>query len=224
MSVTLILVRHGETAWNRERRVQGHLDVPLNDEGMRQARATAERLATDAARYGLTPVPGVAEPAIVASDLARAWQTAQAIAQATGLPLAPPEPRLRERAYGDFEGLCYEDIHRDRGAEFARWVSRDLDFNVAGGESLRAFFDRSAQVLTELAQSARGTLVVVTHGGVLDCAYRMATGMPLEQPRTHELLNASLNRIRWDGRRFLLVDWGDVSHWRPALDDTTDAA
>jgi 2,3-bisphosphoglycerate-dependent phosphoglycerate mutase len=223
VSITLILIRHGETAWNRERRVQGHIDVPLNDEGLRQARATAERLATDAPRYGLTPVPGVAEPAIVSSDLARAWQTAQAIAEATGLPLRS-DPRLRERAFGTFEGLRYDVIRRDRGAEFARWHGRDPDFGVAGGESLRVFFERCRQVLVELAVSAQGTRVVVTHGGVLDCAYRLAHGIPLEQPRSYELLNASLNRLSWDGRRFSLLDWADVSHWRPALDDTTDAA
>lgn len=217
--ITLILIRHGETAWNRERRVQGQLDVELNDEGRRQALATAERLATDAARYGLGERDA---PRIVSSDLSRARQTAQAIVDATGLPLSL-DARLRERAYGLFEGKRYEEIERDLGDDFRRWVSRDPDFNVHGGESLNEFYARSRDALVELADSAAAagsrTLVVVSHGGVLDCAYRLARGLPLTAPREHELLNASLNRIRWNGARFELLDWGDVQHWRPALDD-----
>jgi 2,3-bisphosphoglycerate-dependent phosphoglycerate mutase len=212
----LILIRHGETAWNRERRIQGQLDTPLNDEGRRQALAAAERLAGERGRYLLDSAAGAR---IVSSDLMRCRHTAEAIAAATGLPLSV-DARLRERGYGMFEGRTYPEVQRDMAEAFQRWLSRDPDFDVEGGESLRSFHLRVDAVLRELAQAAEGrTLVVVTHGGVLDIAYRVCRGLELTAPRDFELLNASLNRISWDGSRFDVVEWGDVSHWRPALDD-----
>jgi len=217
LHTALILVRHGETAWNRERRIQGQLDTPLNDEGRRQALAAGERLASQRGLYELDRAGGAR---IVASDLLRCRQTAEAIAAATGLPMST-DPRLRERSYGLFEGRTYSEVQRDMAAAFQRWLSRDPDFDVDGGESLRTFQKRVADVLDELAQAAPGaTLVVVTHGGVLDIACRMCRGLGLTAPRDFELLNASLNRICWDGSRFSVVDWGDVSHWRQALDDS----
>ena len=89
-----------------------------------------------------------------------------------------------------------------------------------GGESLRALHARVASVLRELASRHPGqTVVAVTHGGVLDIAYRLATGLPLEAPRSHDLLNASLNRVAWDDGAFSLIAWADVAHLDDALDD-----
>jgi 2,3-bisphosphoglycerate-dependent phosphoglycerate mutase len=216
-STSLILVRHGETAWNRERRIQGQLDTPLNDEGRRQAIAAGTRLAAERSRYGLDCAAGAR---IVSSDLLRCRETAEAIAAATGLPITT-DSRLRERGYGMFEGRTYPEVQRDMAEAFQRWLSRDPDFDVDGGESLRTFQQRVVAVLDELARAAPGaTLVVVTHGGVLDIACRLCRDLGLTVPRDYELLNASLNRICWDGSRFSIVDWGDVSHWQPALDDS----
>jgi probable phosphoglycerate mutase len=214
-AVELVLVRHGETAWNRERRVQGQLDTPLNDEGVRQARAAARRLAADARRARGDGAPA----ALVTSDLLRCRQTAEPIGAALGVEPAL-DARLRERHFGVFQGRTWTEILRDDADRAARWHARDPDLEVEGGESLRTFARRVEDALASLAAAHAGrTLVVVTHGGVLDVAHRLARGLPLEAPRDFEIANASLNRLRFERDRFELVAWGDVSHWRDALDE-----
>ncbi len=215
-AVELVLVRHGETAWNRDRRIQGQLDTPLNDEGLRQARAAARRLAIDARR---ARADGAAPIALVTSDLLRCRQTAEPIAAALGVEPSF-DARLRERHFGVFQGRTFTEILRDDATRAARWQARDPDLEVEGGESLRVFARRAEDALASLAAAHAGrTLVVVTHGGVLDVAHRLARGLPLEAPRDFEIANASLNRLRFDGVRFELVAWGDVSHWQGALDE-----
>jgi 2,3-bisphosphoglycerate-dependent phosphoglycerate mutase len=217
----LVLIRHGETAWNRERRIQGQLDTPLNEEGRRQAQAAARRLGEQASRYRLDDP--AAEAVLVSSDLMRCRETAAPIVAATGLR-ASYDVRLRERSYGVFQGRTYDEVRHDMAEAWGRWLSRDPDYDVEGGESLRTFQKRVEVVLVEIACANVGrTVVVVTHGGVLDMACRLCRGMDLTAPRDYELLNASLNRIRWDGTRFDIVEWGDVSHWQPALDEVEPA-
>jgi probable phosphoglycerate mutase len=210
----IILIRHGETAWNAERRLQGHLDIPLNAEGERQARLLAETLAPD--RIDL----------LVSSDLQRARQTAQAVANLRGLPLLV-EPGLRERCYGGFEGLLYAEIEQRFPAEFAAWQGRDIDGSLPEGknrgETFRQFFERATGAILALAAAHPGrTLALVAHGGVLECAYRLALGLPLETPRDFKVYNASINRFRVQEGRLVLESWGEVSHLRPAvLDELT---
>ncbi|ALK95744.1 phosphoglycerate mutase [Massilia sp. WF1] len=207
----IILIRHGETAWNAERRLQGHLDIPLNDEGERQARLLAEALAPEAIDL------------LVSSDLQRARQTAQAVATLRGMPLLV-EPGLRERCYGGFEGLLYSEIEQRFPSEFAAWQARDIDAVLPSGkncgESFRQFYARATEAILGLASAHPGrTLALVAHGGVLECAYRMAGNLPLETPRDFKVYNASINRFRVDGGRLVLESWGEVSHLRPALLD-----
>ena len=209
MSATeLVLVRHGETAWNRARRIQGHTDIALNELGHQQAQRTGRRLARESIS------------AVVSSDLSRAHQTASAIAQACGLPVQS-DARLRERAFGAFEGRDHAELQRDWAADYARWKAREPDFVLpGGGESLSQFQLRIEQVLYELAERHIGArVVVVAHGGVLDAAYRMGSGLALTAPRTFDLLNASVNRLHYVGARFELGGWGDVSHLSASLDD-----
>lgn len=219
MTTDLILLRHGETAWNRERRIQGQLDTPLNDEGLRQARAAARRLAAEASHWALDDPRAQGRPVMLSSDLTRCRQTAEPIASALGLDFAL-DARLRERAYGVFEGRTWPEIRRDDAERFDRWQSRDPDFDAGGGESLRRFAARVEGTLFDLAVRHRGrTLVLVTHGGVLDVVNRLCRGLTLEAPRDFEIPNASLNRIRFDGERFELRVWGDVAHWTVSLDE-----
>lgn len=200
-----MLVRHGVTPWNRARRFQGHTDIGLDDEGHEQARRTGLRLR----ELPLT--------AVYSSDLARALETAAPIAQAQGLAVTR-EPELRERFYGSFEGRTHDELLRDHAELFERWRARDPDFELPqGGESLRAFAARVELVLRRIAAAHPGASVaVVTHGGVLDCAYRLATGLELAAAREHHLLNASINALSWDGSRFALRGWGDVAHLESA--------
>jgi probable phosphoglycerate mutase len=209
---TIVLIRHGETAWNAERRLQGHIDIGLNAEGERQAEALAAALAAE--RFD----------AIVSSDLARARQTAQAVARRHGLDVGT-DPALRERCYGGFEGLLYAEIAARYPAQFAAWQARDIDSVMPAGErvaeSFRQFYQRAVGAILALAEAhPGGRLALVAHGGVLECAYRAALGLPLETPRNFKVLNASVNRFSAAGGKLVLTSWGEVGHLAPrALDE-----
>ncbi len=196
----LILIRHGETTWNRERRMQGQTDTPLSDLGRAQAAAVGQRLATH-------PIA-----AIYSSDLARAWDTAAAIAQASGRKVVS-EPRLRECTFGVFEGLTYPEMAQRYPAEHARFVLREDDYAVPGGESPRQFYERSLACLEDIAAAHPGACtVVVTHGLVLDTLHRAARNLPLNAKREAPLLNASLNIFHRTREAWIEVAWGDVAH------------
>ena len=206
----LIAVRHGETAWNVDTRIQGQLDIGLNATGIWQARRAGAALADE-------PI-GV----VYASDLSRAWQTAQAIAEPHGLAVRP-EPRLRERAFGTFEGMSFAEIEATLPVQAKLWRERDPEFEPEGGESLLTFRDRVTGVAAELAARHPGELVVlVAHGGVMDVLYRAATRQELQAPRTWQLGNAAINRMLWTPGGFSLVGWSDTAHLVDgALDETT---
>ena len=209
----LILVRHGETDWNRAQRIQGHTDIALNETGLRQARAVARRLAAERI------------DAVVSSDLLRARQTAEAIAQACKLePVL--EARLRERAFGAFEGCTHAQLQRERPRDYARWKAREPDFDLPmGGESLATLQARIDRVLRELAARYAGRrIVAVAHGGVLDAARRLTGELPLQAPRAFDLLNASINRLRVAHGRFEVAGWADVAHLQSSLDDVEPVA
>jgi probable phosphoglycerate mutase len=211
--VTRVLaIRHGETAWNVDTRIQGQLDIPLNDTGRWQA----ERLAAAVAEEGLH--------AIYASDLLRAHQTAQAIGRATGLPIGA-DPGLRERGFGSFEGHTYLEIERRWPEESMRWRKREVDFSPGGvGESLRVFYERCVNTAARLAAAHPGqTIAIVAHGGVMDCLYRAASRVDLQAARSWQLGNASINRLLYTPEGFSLVGWSDTAHLeRGALDENDD--
>ncbi|MET0982330.1 MAG: histidine phosphatase family protein [Telluria sp.] len=213
----IALIRHGETAWNAERRLQGHLDIDLNDEGRRQAAALAAALAGDRERGNFD--------VLASSDLARAAQTAKALGEVLHLPLYI-DGRLRERCYGGFEGLLYTEIAERYPREFAAWQGRDIDGTLPPGqnrgETFREFYDRVISAILGWAADNPGkSLALVAHGGVLECAYRAALGLSLETPRDFKVLNASVNRFIVQDGKLELVSWGEVGHLeQPAvLDD-----
>jgi probable phosphoglycerate mutase len=207
MTLRLLLIRHGETEWNSLRRIQGRLDIPLNEVGRGQARAVAKRL-------GATPVA-----AVYTSDLARSSQTAEPIAAACGVA-ARVDLRLRERHFGRLQGCYYEELQKSDPERHRRMQARDLDFDLDGGETLPDLHRRVIEALDDIAaRHPEGTVVVVTHGGVLDCAYRLATGLALDAPRTYGLFNASVNTLEVDGGGYRLVDWGDVAHLGAPADE-----
>lgn len=207
MDATRILaIRHGETAWNVDTRIQGHLDIPLNDTGRWQAERLARALA---ARDNIH--------AIYCSDLQRAHHTAQAIADATGAPLLT-HAGLRERGFGIFEGKTYAEIEQTWPEESERWRQRVPHWAPPGGESLLQVRERITRTLHELAAGHPGEqIVLVAHGGIMDQLYRAATGQDLQAPRTWQLGNTAVNRLLWTPQGLSLVGWADTSH----LDDST---
>jgi 2,3-bisphosphoglycerate-dependent phosphoglycerate mutase len=196
----VLLVRHGETDWNRDARIQGHTDIPLNATGRWQAERVAEAVRDD----GLH--------AIYSSDLLRAAQTADAIADATGLTVRH-ERGLRERSFGAFEGHRFVDIEQSHPGEASRWKRRDPTFEPPGGESLNGLSGRVVETAVRLSRHHAGqSIALVSHGGVLDILYREATRIDLQAPRSWLLANASVNRLLHSEEGFVLLLWGDTSH------------
>jgi probable phosphoglycerate mutase len=209
MRTRFIAIRHGETAWNAQGRIQGHLDSPLNDEGLAQALLLGERIARE--RFD----------ELYCSDLGRALQTAQPIVDRTGKPVQAT-PRLRERLLGVFQGLTAAECAAKYPADFQRFHARDPSHAMPGGESIRQVYERVTGFFVELAQAHPGKCaVVVTHGGILDALYRFIAGIPLDRPRDFPIYNASLNWVASQGGRWEIERWGDIAHLTrdAALDD-----
>ena len=204
------MVRHGETAWNAEGRVQGQTDVPLSAVGEAQARAVREALAGE--RFA----------ALYASDLARVRQTAAPAAARLGLPVRL-EPRLRERHYGKFETLTYAEARERLPQEYARFKAKDPDYDFGSGESLRVFYERAVACVAGIAARHPGeTVLVFTHGGVLEMVHRHAQGAGLSAPRDFEIPNAALNWVEIGAGTWRVRAWAQVAHLERALDDLPD--
>jgi len=178
----LILVRHGESEWNAQRRYQGQANVPLSGLGKRQAELVAERLA------------GQKIDAVYASDLIRAWETASAIAEKSGLNVLP-EPRLRELKFGVLEGLTFEEAQAQYPQMIAAWLE---DFNQPpeGAETIDLFNARIVSFLEELkAKHDEQVVLLVGHGGSLSEILRVALGLSREKRWYLEMENASLSEV-----------------------------
>ena len=204
----IIAIRHGETSWTVDTRIQGGLDIPLNQTGRQQAARLAQALKDE-------PIA-----AVYASDLMRAWETAQYLGHTLGLPVMP-EPGLRERGFGDFEGMTFAEIEALLPDQSQRWRKRDPHFAPSGGESLVALNQRVVETAGRLAARHPGKLIaLVGHGGVMDVLYRAATRLHIQAPRTWTLSNAAINRLLWTPDGFTLVGWADTQHLEgEALDD-----
>lgn len=203
----LCIIRHGETAWNAEHRVQGQLDVPLNAAGLAQAEAIARALAAE--KFD----------AIYSSDLQRALQTAQPVAKKLKLEIQK-EKDLRERHYGIFQTLTYAEVKVRYAEDYARFERRDPDFAFRTGESLREFSVRSVNVISRIEKENRGKNVAVfTHGGVLDELYRSIQGIPVSTPRDFAIPNCGINRLDAGTDPWRIECWADIAHLEGALDD-----
>ncbi len=229
MSTRILFIRHGETDWNRVKRIQGHIDIPLAASGFAQAERLAARLArkahrahADGAAHTAHTAPdwGVALDAIYSSDLTRAQQTAQPTATALGMSVQL-STGLRERDYGVFQGHDSSEIAARFPDAYAVWKTRDPGFAPEGGESLRALSHRVLHTVAAIvAAHPGGRIACVTHGGVLDCIYRHARGLPLDAPRDHPLLNASVNTVDFDEQgRASVASWADIDHLQGKSED-----
>jgi probable phosphoglycerate mutase len=210
MTTRLCIVRHGETAWNAEHRVQGQLDVPLNTIGLAQAQAASKVLGRE--KFD----------AIYSSDLSRARQTASPTANLLSMDVRLDKD-LRERHYGIFERLTYAEVKVKFPEDYARFHARDPDYAFRTGESLKDFADRSVAVISKIADSNKGrSILVFTHGGVLDYVYRFITGLSLSAEREFGIPNAGLNRIEITPAGWQIRAWADVAHLDRALDDLSE--
>lgn len=196
----LLVIRHGETDYNRQHRFQGHADVPLNALGRTQAERLAARLA------------GESVDAIVSSDLQRALATAEAVGQLFDLE-PEVDAKWREQCFGILEGLQVQAVRRDHAGLWTQWLRYDADWSLPGGESVRSFHARVLRAVQWVADEHRGQRVAVfTHGGVLDMLWRHATGASLHGPRTVEIPNTGLNVLRWRDGTLDVLQWADAAH------------
>jgi len=196
----ILAIRHGETLWNVDSRIQGHLNIGLNDTGRWQAERLGMALKDE-------PIA-----AIYASDLSRAHDTALAVSRHNGVPVQA-EPGLRERSFGEFEGRTFAEIETELPEQAKRWRQRDPSFTPAGGESLLMLEARVLSVAARLAAQHPGEQIALfAHGGVMDILYRAATRLDLQAARTWTLGNTAINRLLWSPEGFSLVGWADVQH------------
>lgn len=196
----LLFIRHGETDWNRQQRFQGQIDVPLNEIGLAQAERLGQRLADD--RHDL----------LFTSDLYRTRQTAAPLAVAWQRH-AVPLPGFREQNFGVLEGLDVPTIKALHGGLWRDWLEHKADFQLPGGESLRAFHARVLASVRQVVEQAPGARVaIVTHGGVLDMLWRTVHGLPLDGLRACEIPNTGINRLRWKVDRLHIEVWADAQH------------
>jgi probable phosphoglycerate mutase len=196
----LLLIRHGETVWNQQGRMQGQHDSPLTPNGLQQARQLARRL------------KAVSFTALYSSDLGRAHQTARCIADATGHEVVA-DAGLRERHFGIFEGLTNTEIKLRHPDDYELFAKREPEYRMEGGESANQFRDRAVGTLETIARRHQSeTIVVVSHGLVLDALYRTACRMALDVPRGFPLLNCSVNTFRYGPDGWLAVAVCDVTH------------
>ena len=199
------MIRHGQSTWNSEHRIQGQLDPPLSDEGRRQAERVGQRIA------------GRHFAGFYSSDLKRAFETAQAIEAATGLQ-AEPMAGLREIFLGEWEGLRTDDLAQRFPEAWASWTDEpDWDL-VPGGEGAALFETRVAAALDEiLSRHAQGDVVVVTHGGVIQIALHRVIGRPSRGLFPFKIQNASISVIERRDGRMVIGGVNDTSHLDPAL-------
>ncbi|KZV23099.1 phosphoglycerate mutase-like protein 4 [Dorcoceras hygrometricum] len=197
----IVVIRHGETEWNADGRIQGHLDVDLNHAGRQQAIVVAERLSRE---------PKIS--AVYSSDLKRASDTAQIIAQCCGVLEVTKDPNLRERHLGDLQGVVFSDIAKVRPEAHKAFVSNRKDQEIpGGGESLNQLYARCTSALQKIAQKHQGErVVVVSHGGAIRALYRRASPHGRSVGR---VMNTSLNVFHIsDEDEWSIKSWGDVSH------------
>ncbi|XP_022573076.1 phosphoglycerate mutase-like protein 4, partial [Brassica napus] len=197
----IVVVRHGETSWNAERKIQGHIDVELNDAGRQQAVRVAERLSKE---------PKISY--VYSSDLKRAFETAQIIAARCGNLEVLTDPHLRERHLGDMQGLVYQEASKIRPIAYKAFLSNRTDVDIpGGGESLDKLYDRCTSALQRIGDKHKGErVVVVTHGGVIRSMYERARP---KARNVDKILNTSVNVFRlFDGDKWRIQVWGDVTH------------
>ncbi|OIT39567.1 phosphoglycerate mutase-like protein 4 [Nicotiana attenuata] len=197
----IIVIRHGETEWNADGRIQGHLDVELNDSGRQQAMAVAARLSRE---------PRIS--AIYSSDLKRAHETAETIARSCGGLEVIKDPDLRERHLGDLQGISLREAAQSQPMAYKAFLSDRSDQVIpGGGESLDQLYQRCTSCLQRIAKKHRGKrVVVVSHGGAIRALHRRAS--PHRRSKS-KIWNTSVGILHLsDKDEWTIKLWADISH------------
>ena len=197
----LYLIRHGESSYNSEGRIQGQSDTPLSELGRRQGLAVAAAFGAQAATQRIG--------ALFASPLSRALDTARPLADALDLPIQTDD-RLKEIHAGVFQGLIWPEIHERYPEAGVAWQSQDPDVRIPGGESRRELMARGRAALEAVRETGVDRAVVVAHGGILSAALKSLLGIPAER-NPFMLYNGSISLIEWR-QQFKLVTLNQMDH------------
>ncbi len=202
MTTRLLLVRHGQTAYNAEVRFMGQLDVPLDETGRAQAEAVAQRLADEH------------PAAIYSSNLGRALDTAQAIQAAINpRPELHVDARLIEGHFGDWQGKTYEELKVHDAARLAEWETARLKVRPPNGESVPDLAKRVQPAYQDILRAHPDQdVIVVAHGGTLQVMLVLALELPLEDYRKLWLSNASVSELHLEAGRAILFRLNDTNH------------
>lgn len=206
------LIRHGETDWNAERRLQGHTDIELNVRGIAQAKQMAHALKKINLMFDV----------LYTSDLQRAAKTANAIEELYKIS-AITSSALRERHLGALQGLSIDEAPNLEPELWKAHLSRNINENLRTGESIQQFADRIHLALEEIRKQYLGkTILLVSHGGALDMMYRIASNQTLDSEKAVTVPNASLNWISHNGSAWKVDGWADTSHLEDLALDNLD--
>jgi probable phosphoglycerate mutase len=198
----IFLIRHGETVWNTEKIIQGHLDSPLTEMGITQIKALANHLKSQSFA------------ALYSSDLGRAYQTAQGISEKIKLPIRVDQ-RLRERNLGIFQGILKKELKEKYPEESRCYDANDANYVIPNGESLKQLNKRCVECFEEIVQKQVGKrILVVTHNGVLVTLFKHTMQLPLEMRPRFVSSNSSINVFSYQNKSWLLERLGDLSHLR----------
>ena len=201
----VVLIRHGQSTWNREHRIQGQLDPPLSEEGRRQASLLGSRLG------------GRKFAGLYASDLKRAFETAELIGRSVGCEPVPMSA-LREIFLGAWEGMRTDEIAERFPEAWASWVEEPDWDCVPGGEGAAAFDARVGAAMDEIVgRHPHGDVLVVTHGGVIQIALHRIVGRPSRGLFPFKIQNASISVIEKRDGRMVISGVNDVGHLEPTL-------
>lgn len=194
----LYCVRHGQSEFNAEGRIQGQLDTQLSELGRRQADAVAGALAACKVQ------------AIFASPLSRARDTALSVAMATGLDVVFDD-RLKEINAGVFQGKLWSEIEVVFPEETRLWRSHDPDYAMPAGESRRDLMRRGKAALESLQDCGYERVAVIAHGGVVTAAFKALLDVPADRS-PFDLCNGSISRCGWVKGEFKLISLNETSH------------
>lgn len=212
MKTRVCIIRHGETDWNKDRRIQGHIDIPLNETGRAQAMAMAFDVSMHQDPFSV----------IYCSDLARAQETANALALRSGREIRTRQD-LRERNFGIFQGVLKDEAELKYPEAYAQYAARNPEFNFETGESLLEFRERVLSTFKWIARHhERETIAVVCHAGLLDILYRDATGRALTSERDFQIPNCALNWFHYDKNRWHLDAWDDHHYLSKVIMDSVE--
>jgi alpha-ribazole phosphatase len=197
----LLLVRHGETEWNRQKRHQGQKDIPLNEFGRKQVSALARRL------------KNVPINALYSSDLCRAWETAKTISTNYEKLAVIKDARLREMNFGEWEGLTWSEIRAKHPSDVENWSNYLAEKGPPGGENLFQFSERILEFSVEIIKShIDETVLLVAHGGTIMVLICLLLGHPIEQYWQFRIEKASLSDISVYPEGAIINQLNDTSH------------